>query len=141
MNDVRVVIDTNVLISRLLLPHSTAGRAVRRLIDRAQALVSEATLGDLAQTLSRDKFNPYVSLGDRQEFFRLFARLAEWVPVTTTIRACGDPQDDQLLALAVDSEAHLIVTGDKDLIALSPFRKILVVTPARVLAMRDSAFG
>ena len=140
MNDVRVVIDTNVLISRLLLPRSTAGRAVRRLIDRAQPLVSEATLGELAQTLSRDKFNPYVSLEDRQEFFRLFARLAEWVSVTTTIRACRDPEDDQFLALAVDGEANLIVTGDKDLLALSPFRKTLVITPAQVLEMPDSAF-
>ena len=40
--------------------------------------MSEETLAELAQTIARDKFNPYVSLEDRQEFFRLYARLAEW---------------------------------------------------------------
>jgi putative PIN family toxin of toxin-antitoxin system len=57
-------------------------------------------------------------LGDRQRFFELFARVAEWVPVTTTIRQCRDPKDDKFLKLAVDGYAHWIITGDKDLRAL-----------------------
>jgi putative PIN family toxin of toxin-antitoxin system len=135
----RVILDTNVLISRLLVPESTAGRAVRRLIDHAQPLVSEATLAELAQTLSRPKFDPYVSLEDRQEFFRLFARVAEWVSVATVIRLCRDPKDDKFLELAVDGRAMLIVTGDKDLLELAPFRAIDIMSPAGVLALPDSA--
>jgi putative PIN family toxin of toxin-antitoxin system len=139
MPSARVILDTNILISRLLIPRSVAGRAVSRLVQHTQPLVSEAALSELAETLARDKFNPYVSLEDRQEFFRLFARVAEWVPVTTTVRVCRDPKDDKFLELAVDGQATLIVTGDKDLLALSPFRAVAMVTPAAVLAMPDSA--
>jgi uncharacterized protein len=139
MPSARVIVDTNVLISRLLIPHSVAGRAVSRLIKITRLLVSEDTLGELAQTIARDKFNPYVSLEDRQEFFRLYARLAEWVPISSTVRVCRDPRDDKFLELAVDGQAQMLVTGDKDLLALSPYRGIEVLTPAAVLAVPDAA--
>jgi uncharacterized protein len=137
----RVILDTNVLISRLLLVDSTASRAVRRLLDRSQPLVSEDTLTELADTLSRPKFDPYVSREDRQRFFELYARVAEWVTVTTTIRRCRDPKDDKFLELAVDGKADWIVTGDKDLVELSPHQGILIMTPAAVLALPESALA
>jgi uncharacterized protein len=137
----RVILDTNVLISRLLLVDSTASRAVRRLLDRSQPLVSEDTLTELADTLSRPKFDPYVSREDRQRFFELYARVAEWVTVTTTIRLCRDPKDDKFLELAVDGKADWIVTGDKDLVELSPHQGILIMTPAAVLALPESALA
>jgi len=132
MHRARVVLDTNVLISRMLVPQSVAGRAVSRLLHGTQLLVSEATLGELAQTLLRKKFDRYVSREDRQEFFERFARVAEWVSVTSTIRRCRDPKDDRFLELAVDEAAHLLVTGDQDLLALAPFPSFRVLTPADV---------
>jgi uncharacterized protein len=139
MTSRRVILDTNVLISRLLLPESTASRAVRRVLDRAQPLVSDDTMTELADTLSRPKFDPYVSREDRRTFFELFARVAEWVTVTTTIRVCRDPKDNPFLELAVDGKADWIITGDKDLLELSPFQGTLIITPAAVLALPDSA--
>jgi putative PIN family toxin of toxin-antitoxin system len=136
----RVILDTNVLISRLLLVDSRASRAVRRLMDRSQPLASEDTLGELADTLSRPKFDRYVSREDRQRFFELFARVAEWVTITTTIRQCRDPKDDKFLELAIDGDADWIVTGDKDLLDLSPYQGIQILTPAAVLALPESAF-
>lgn len=136
----RVIFDTHLLISRLLLVDSTASRAVRRLMDRSQPLVSEDTLSELADTLSRRKFDTYVSREDRQRFFELFARVAEWVTITTTVRQCRDPQDDKFLELAVDGKADWIVTGDKDLLELSPYQGVQVLTPAEVLALPESAF-
>jgi uncharacterized protein len=138
MPSARVIVDTNVLISRLLIPHSVAGRAVSRLIKITRLLVSEDTLAELAQTIARDKFNPYVSLEDRQEFFRLYARLAEWVPISSTVRVCRDPKDDKFLELAVDGQAQMLVTGDKDLLALSPYGEIQILTPAAALAVPDA---
>lgn len=137
----RVILDTNVLLSRLLLPDSKTARVVRRFLDRAQPLVSEETLGELAETLARPKSDPYVSRADRQRFFELFARVAEWVPVTTTIRRCRDPQDDKFLGLAVDGNADWIITGDKDLLELSPFHSMLILTPSTALDLPDSAFS
>ncbi len=50
MQKSRVIFDTNVLIIRLLRLKSGAGRAVRRLLDLAQPLVSKSTLEELAKT-------------------------------------------------------------------------------------------
>ncbi|MEX1204444.1 MAG: putative toxin-antitoxin system toxin component, PIN family [Dongiaceae bacterium] len=130
----RVVVDNSALVSRLLLPHSVPGRAVRKAVDEAQLLVSEATLTELADVLSRAKFHVYVTIEDRQEFLRLLGRIAEMVPIIYTIRACRDPGDDKFLELAVNGNADLIVTGDKDLLALDPFRGIAILTPAGYLA-------
>ena len=129
----RIVVDTNALISRLLLPRSAPGKAVRQAIDAGQVLVSEATLAELADVLARSKFASYVSIEDRQQFIRLLGRVAEMAPITHMIRACRDSKDDKFLEVAVNGAASVIITGDKDLLFLNPFRKIAIVTPAQYL--------
>jgi uncharacterized protein len=125
----RIVADTNLLISRLLLPESLTAKAVRKAVDEGQLLVSDATLVDLADVLSRPKFDPYISLEDRQVFIRVLNRIAERVIVTAPIKACRDPKDDKFLEVALNGEADLIVTGDRDLLALHPFRGVDILSP------------
>ena len=55
---------------------------------------------------------------------------AESVAIAERVIACRDPRDDKFLELAVNGHADLLVTGDRDLLALDPFRNIPVVTPA-----------
>ncbi len=129
----RIVADTNTLISRLMLPRSVPGKAVHQAIEAGQLLVSDETLAELADVLARPKFGPYVTIQDRQQFIRLLGRVAEMVPITHMIRACRDPKDDKFLELAVNGGASVIVTGDKDLLALNPFRKIAILTPRQYL--------
>jgi|SRR6516165_6595723 putative PIN family toxin of toxin-antitoxin system len=129
----RVVVDTNTLISRLLLPASVPAQAVRRAVAEAQLLASDATIIELADVLARAKFDPYVTIAERQEFLRLFGRVAERIPIIHIVRACRDPKDDKFLELAVNGEAHLIITGDTDLLALHPFRGIGILSPASYL--------
>ena len=130
----RVVVDTNALVSRLLLPDSVPGRAVRRAVDDAQILLSEPVMEELADVLGRAKFDSYVTVEHRQQFLRLLGRVAEIVPIVYTVRECRDPRDDKFLELAVNGEADLIVTGDDDLLVLNPFRGIPIMTPAAYLA-------
>jgi len=134
MDRARIVVDTNILVSRLLLVDSVPARAVRKAASDAQLLVSETTMTELADVLARPKFDAYVSLEDRQQFIRLLGRIAEMVPVIHTIRACRDPRDDKFLELAVNGAADLIVTGDQDLLVLHPFRGIPIITPAAYVA-------
>ena len=129
----RVVVDTNALVSRLLLPSSVPARALQKAVAGAQLLVSEATLAELADVLSREKFDPYITVAERREFLRLLGRIAEVVPIVHKIRACRDPRDDKFLELAVNGAANLVVTGDEDLLALDPFRDIPIITPANYL--------
>jgi len=129
----RIVVDTNALISRLLLPRSVPGNAVRKAIDVGQLLVSGATLAELADVLERPKFDPYVTIQDRQQFIRLLGRVAEMVPITHIVRACRDSKDDKFLELAVNGGASIVIAGDKDLLVLKPFREIEIITPAQYL--------
>jgi putative PIN family toxin of toxin-antitoxin system len=135
----RIVFDTNALISRPLLARSVPGDAVSKAVNAGQLLVSEATLGELADVLARSKFAPYVTIQHRQQFIRLLGRVAEMVPITHTIRACRDPKDDKFLELAVNGGAQLIVTGDKDLLVLNPFREIKIITSAEYLLRAEAA--
>jgi putative PIN family toxin of toxin-antitoxin system len=129
----RVVVDTSAIVSRLLLPASIPGQAVDKAVDEALLLISEATLEELADVLARAKFDPYVTVGERQEFLRLLDRIAVIVPIIHTIRACRDARDDKFLELAVNGEAGLIITGDADLLELDPFQGIPIITPANYL--------
>jgi putative PIN family toxin of toxin-antitoxin system len=129
----RVVVDTNALVSRLLVPGSVAGRAVDRAVERGRLLVGEATMVELTTVLGRAKFDPYVSLADRQQFIRLLGRIAELVPILRPVRACRDPKDDMFLEVAVNGGADLIVTGDRDLLELHPFLGIPILSPAEYL--------
>ena len=83
----RIVVDTNALVSRLLLPSSVSARAVRKAVDSSILLVSEATMNELADVLARPKFDRYISLKDRQQFLRLLGRLAEFVTDAWRMRA------------------------------------------------------
>lgn len=126
----RVIVDTNALISRLLIPNSTPARAVRKAITEADLLISEETLGELADVIARPKFDRYVTVSERQQFIRLLGRVAELIPVAYSVQACRDPRDDKFLALAVNGDADLIVSGDADLLELNPFHGVRIMKPA-----------
>jgi putative PIN family toxin of toxin-antitoxin system len=130
----RVVVDSNCLISRLLLADSVPSLAVRKAVDGGLLLVSEATMFELADVLARPKFDRYVSLADRQQFLRLLGRVSELIPIVHRVRECRDPQDDKFLEVALNGRAELILTGDCDLLILNPWRKIQILSPTEYLA-------
>ena len=133
----RVVVDTNVWVSRLLLAGSVPARAVDKALAQFEVVVSEASVEELADVLSREKFDRYVSLQDRQEFIRRLFQLTTPVSVLSEISDCKDPKDNHILALALDSESDWIVTGDEDLLAMTPWRGIKIVAPGALLAAGD----
>ena len=59
-----------------------------------------------------------------------FKRLAFFGEISETITECRDPNDDKFLELAVSTNASCIVTGDKDLLVLHPFRGIPILNAA-----------
>ena len=134
MSRVRVVIDTNVWISRLLLAHSVAARAVDKALEEFEVVVSEASVDELARVLSREKFDRYVSVRDREEFLRRLLQVTTMVSVLSEISDCRDPKDNRFPALALDSQSERIVSGDADLLALNPWRGIEIVSPGAFLA-------
>jgi putative PIN family toxin of toxin-antitoxin system len=133
----RVVVDTNVLVSRLLIAESIPGRAVREARRTGRLLVSEATLNELAEFLAREKLDRYVSREQRKQFLRQFGRIAEFVPVIHLVRECRDPKDDKFLELALNGRANVMITGDADLLGLHPWRGVAILAPAEFLKSLD----
>lgn len=130
----RIVIDTNVFVSRLLLPDSVPGRAARHAVDSGTVLVSEDTLYELALVLAKPKLNRYLSLEHRQQFFLEIEEIAIFIPIIQRVHACRDPKDDKFLELAINGRADLILTGDLDLLALHPFFGITIQSPSAYLS-------
>ena len=105
----RIVLDSNTLVSRLPVPSSVPAQAVRKALREADILMSEATIAESVEVLGRKKFDPYVSLEDRQELIRLLVKIVDIVPIGSAVTACRDPKDNKILEVAVNGEADLII--------------------------------
>ena len=66
-------------------------------------------------------------------FLAQLASVAEFVPIVQLVRQCRDPKDDKFLEVALNGRADLIITGDADLLAMNPWRGIVIVSPAEYL--------
>jgi putative PIN family toxin of toxin-antitoxin system len=129
---VRIVVDTNVVLSGLLFPGSVPSRALLR----AQAgtmLASTATCEELAETMSRSRFDRYVDTEIRLQLVREYQRTCVMVEIPSPIHACRDPRDDKFLEVAIYGKADVLLTGDADLLALHPFRSVEILSPAAFL--------
>ena len=130
----RLVFDTNVVISAALFADSVPGRAFRHALHVGEIVLSFAVLAELGEVLSRPKFARYITGEESQEFLAALVNQATFVDITEQIAICRDPKDDKFLELAVSGDAAIIVSGDSDLRALNPFRDILILTPSEFLA-------
>ena len=135
----RFVVDTNCLVSRLLMPAGTAAKAVDRALAEGVLLMSAATLEELSEVLSRRKFDRYVSVVDRQRFIALLGGVVRLVPVVQGVAICRDPKDDKFLHLALAGAAQAIVSGDKDLLMLNPFHGVAILNPMEFLRQAQSS--
>jgi len=132
---VRVVLDTNTLVSGVISP----GGPPRRLLDAARTqafeLCSSATLlAELLDVLSREKFAGRLAQAGLtpQGIVGELRRLAYMVTPQDVPRVIeNDPDDDHVLACAVIGQADLIVSGDRHLHGLGGrYRGIPIVMPA-----------
>lgn len=117
----RIVIDTNIYVSRFLRPDSVPGNAVAKAWTESTPLISTAVWQELRAVLMRAKFARYIQPGTVEPFLRQVWAASEVVVIPTPIRACRDPKDDKFLEVAVHGRADLIVTGDRDLLDLHPY--------------------
>lgn len=133
----RLILDTNLVVSSIAFPGSTPDRA----FVAAQSevlLASHATLGELIEVLERPKWDRYIDRHLRTQLAAEYMSSCEIISVVTSIRACRHAKDDKFLELAIDGDADIILTGDKDLLDLHPFREIAILTPAVFLADREN---
>jgi putative PIN family toxin of toxin-antitoxin system len=131
----RVVLDTNVVLSALVFAQGRLA-AVRLAWqqERCRPLASPATIAELMRSLAYPKFK--LSGAEQEEL------LADYLPYCTVVRmparppktpACRDPFDLPFLQLAVAGKADVLVTGDRDLLALAGHFTCPIVTAEQFL--------
>ena len=127
------VSDTNTLISANLLPDSVNRKAFNKAREIGIPVYSIDTLSEFSKTLIRPKFDKYVSQTKRLDAIVAYENIGQLLKVTVKIERCHDPKDDKFLELAVEGGATCIITGDKDLLVLHPFKHIPIITAANFL--------
>ena len=139
---VRIVLDTNVLISALLFRNGRLRKL--RLAWQAghvQPVVSAATSAELLRVLNYKKFK--LDSSDVQE------ALALYIPYVSThsidpdpnavghVPFCSDPKDQMFLDLAQTANVKYLISGDDDLLSMDdPLRKHLafrIISPRALL--------
>ena len=129
----RVVIDTNVFVTVLL--HGATPKRVYEAFLRGQftPVFSPDTLAELLDVLSRPSLQVLMSSSEVDQFLTLIQRDGLLVHPTTSTQACRDPKDNMFLDCALTGGVRYLVTGDKDLLVLNPFRSIHILRPAEFL--------
>ena len=134
----RAVLDANVFASALVKPAGPPGRILQLLFaDRTfEVVLSESILIELRRCLEYPKLRKFIRLTD-EEIDRWLLALeltADMVTPSREVRAISDdPDDDHLLAAALEGRAAFLVTGDRHVLALGEYEGVRIVTPAAFL--------
>lgn len=124
---IKTIIDTNLFISFLI---------GKRLIRLKQALInsrivlifSEQNTEELLIVPSREKFRKYFTLTDVYDLIDFIQIIGQVYQIEHTLRICRDPKDDYLLALAKQSKAEYLVTGNSELLDLKEYGKTKIIS-------------
>ncbi len=133
----RVVLDTNVLVSAAIMPDGKSDKILRQAGIKFELLTNDYIFSELAHVLGRRhiqrKYRDRVTTENQKEYFAALRATAQRVETRTSLEVVADPKDNAILACAVDGQAGYLVTGDPHLLALREFAAIKIVTPAQFL--------
>jgi len=133
----RLVLDTNVLISAALSGQGAPAQLLRTVLAEHQLVFSDAMFLELRTRIHRPKFDRYISLENRQRMLHDLDACAHWVDLglgaNTPPSNCRDPDDDFFIATALQAQAPLLVSGDQDLLDAPPVDGLLILAPAQAL--------
>ncbi|MBN2497883.1 MAG: putative toxin-antitoxin system toxin component, PIN family [Deltaproteobacteria bacterium] len=136
---IRAVVDTSILVRAAIKPTGSVGPVLQRLAQAEYTLVyTESLLEELLDVMARPRIRYKYGLGeeDIEAILSLILLRGEPVFPNRHIRACRDPADDMFLEAA---GADVIVSGDKDLLALDPFEGIPILGATEFLSTLDRA--
>ena len=128
----RAVLDTNVLVSALITTGKPRDLLVRGIAGEFTLVTSRQILNELMLVLRRPKFK--TSEDEIHKVVSSLIQSSELVPIKSEFKVVmNDPSDDIIVNTAYDGQANIIVTGDRQLLALEKFKRIDIVTVKRML--------
>lgn len=131
----RVLLDTNVLVSYLLTPdkENPPYQTVKKALQQKFTLIlPEELLLELLISLEEDEYlKNKITREERRTFIEEIRSVAEVLPTIreTIPKVTRDQKDDYLLAYAMVGQADYLVTGDKDLLSLQRVEHMKIITP------------
>ena len=125
---IKVIFDTNVWISFLIGKRLSI---VEKYISNRQVTIvmTDQLLEEIKEVTSREGFKKYFPYTKVLELIRFLETVAEMYEITPLHFINRDPKDNFLLDLISASKSNYLVTGDKDLLTLSPFDTAVILTP------------
>ncbi|MHC1743988.1 MAG: putative toxin-antitoxin system toxin component, PIN family [Syntrophobacteraceae bacterium] len=138
---IKVVIDTNVLVSALLKPDSIPELILSLILENRLVLcLTDPIVAEYEEVFARAKFKKL----NRQKVENLIGRLKEqalWVEPKIVFNVTKlDPEDNKFLECALAGQADFLVTGNTKHFPPRGFKKTLIVSPAEFLAVIAQAF-
>ena len=133
----RAVIDTGVLVSALIRRQGTTGEVLRALRDgRFTTVYSTDILVEIIDVLGRPalRLKYHIEPDDISVVINLIRLRGDLVVPAREVTVCRDPKDDKFLEAALEAGADCIISGDADLLDLTPFENIPILRPAEFLA-------
>ena len=139
---IRVVFDTNVIVSAFIQPKSPPGLLLAHVIEGAalELIRSMAILEEVSRAMHYPGVRKRIRATDEVLALRLAMLDTLSSPVDIQAETLGvsrDTDDDKILATAVAGCADYIVTGDNDLLTLDEYEGIQIVTPRAFLELLD----
>ena len=129
----KVVFDTNIFISALVIPNSKAEQAIIKIIEGSDTLLlSKEIMGEILSVLSI-KFHRDREAISHVAFY--LSDLARMIKPTRKIRLFKDDPDNRILECAVSGRADVIVTGDKEILKLGEYEGIKIISLKDYLEM------
>jgi len=128
-SSIRLVLDTNILISSILAPKSIPAQVLNWGEDNGIILYSRDTLTELLSVLKRKKFAKYLELEEIEELSERIKTTWYRISIIQKVNLCRDKKDDKFIELALNGDASYLITGDQDLLVLHPIQDISILTP------------
>lgn len=127
--NIRVIFDTNVWISFLI------GKKLSIIEDYINnkwitVIVTPQLLVEIKNVTSREKLRKYFSETSANDLLKMLEIQAYSFNIKETYFISRDPKDNFLLDLIDISKADYLITGDKDLLELNPFKTATILTPS-----------
>jgi putative PIN family toxin of toxin-antitoxin system len=128
-----IVIDTNVLISAGLLPQSTTAKVLALAVEHFVIAQNQDTWHELESRIAQPKFDRYFGDSGRLGYLVKIAQSIARFEVSAAVSVSRDKTDDKFIALAIDSGATILISGDPDLKDVKAYQGIEILSPTQFL--------
>lgn len=139
---IRAVLDTNTLVSAIInKPLSVSQEIYQNFINkRFLLIVSPSLLAEVEDVVQRSRVRKFHKRSSEslQKIIGELANLSFLVPGKSDIKIVRDPDDDKIIATALEGKADYIVSRDLDLLDLKEFKKIKIISPEEFMRLLRS---